>query len=43
MFSILYASSAPVLLEGAELVDVLRVSQANNARLDITGLLLYKG
>ncbi|MDQ2995953.1 MAG: BLUF domain-containing protein [Chloroflexota bacterium] len=43
MRSILYASSAPFLLQEAELLDILRVSQANNARVGITGMLLYKG
>lgn len=43
MRSILYASSAPFLLAESDLVEILRVSQVNNARRDITGMLLYKG
>ncbi|MEO7912139.1 MAG: BLUF domain-containing protein [Roseiflexaceae bacterium] len=43
MRSLLYASSAPFLLDDAELVEILRVSQAKNARVGITGMLLYKG
>lgn len=43
MRSLLYASSAPFLLAEPDLVELLRVSQTNNARLGITGMLLYKG
>jgi Sensors of blue-light using FAD len=43
MRSFLYTSSSPFLLPETELVDILRVSQANNARVGITGMLLYKG
>jgi hypothetical protein len=38
MRSLLYASSAPFLLPEAELLEILRISQSNNARLDTTGM-----
>jgi len=40
--SIVYVSSATRLLRGDELVELLKVSQRNNERVGITGLLLYK-
>ncbi len=43
MRSILYASSAPFPLAELELVELLRSSQIKNARVGITGMLLYKG
>ena len=43
MLSLLYMSTASVPPGESVLVDILRVSQANNARMDITGLLLYQG
>ncbi|MFN3237826.1 MAG: BLUF domain-containing protein [Pseudomonadales bacterium] len=41
MFSLTYASSATRPYSEAELAEILRVSRANNARLGVTGLLLY--
>jgi Sensors of blue-light using FAD len=43
VLSLLYLSSASVSLSEMDLVDILRVSRSNNARLDVTGLLLYQG
>jgi hypothetical protein len=41
MFSLTYASSATRQYSDAELAEILRVSRANNAKLGVTGLLLY--
>lgn len=43
MLCIVYVSSAVRLLDDSELVELLQTSRANNARDDITGMLLYKG
>lgn len=40
---LVYVSSATRLLTDAELVELLRQCRDNNARRDITGMLLYKG
>ncbi len=42
MFSLLYVSSATHLFSDAELVELLDQSREKNARLGITGMLLYK-
>lgn len=42
MFSLVYVSSAIRLFSQSELVALLAKSQENNAKLGITGLLLYK-
>jgi hypothetical protein len=42
MLSLVYLSSATQLFNEVALQDLLRTSRDNNARLDITGLLLYK-
>jgi hypothetical protein len=39
--SMVYASSAVRLFSHEELVELLRISRINNARLGITGMLLY--
>lgn len=41
MLSIVYASAAVRLLSESEIVELLEVSQANNAREGVTGMLLY--
>ncbi|MFC4350135.1 BLUF domain-containing protein [Fodinicurvata halophila] len=38
---LLYVSSTPVLMDEETLVDILETSRRNNARRDITGMLLY--
>ena len=43
MRAITYVSSAKELFSERALLDLLEVSRANNARFNITGLLLYKG
>ena len=43
MFYLIYVSTAASLLSINELVLLLDKSRANNDRLDITGMLLYKG
>jgi hypothetical protein len=42
MFSLVYVSSAVTPFSKAELAELLSVSHQNNARLGITGMLLYK-
>ena len=42
MFFLVYVSSATHLFTEQELVDLLEVSRVNNAKLDVTGMLLYK-
>jgi hypothetical protein len=42
MFSLVYVSSAVELFSQTDLHDLLAKSRANNAQLDITGMLLYK-
>jgi hypothetical protein len=42
LFFLVYVSSAVVPFSSAELADLLGRSRANNARLDVTGMLLYK-
>lgn len=42
LYSLVYVSSAVTLFSSAELVALLDQSRANNARLDVSGLLLYK-
>lgn len=43
MISLIYVSSSVTLLNTQELFDILRNARANNQKLDITGMLLYKG
>ncbi|MEM8667068.1 MAG: BLUF domain-containing protein [Planctomycetota bacterium] len=43
MFYLIYVSSAVNLMEGKALQNLLEQSRENNQRLEITGLLLYKG
>lgn len=42
MISLIYASSATRKLTNEELLDILESSHRNNAKHDITGILLYK-
>jgi hypothetical protein len=42
LFSTVYVSSATRRLSVAELAEILRVSRADNQRVKITGMLLYK-
>ncbi len=42
MISIIYVSSAAKLFSTADLVRLLEVSRVNNARREVTGMLLYK-
>jgi D-alanine-D-alanine ligase-like ATP-grasp enzyme len=42
LYSLVYVSSAVTLFSSAELVALLDQSRANNARLGISGMLLYK-
>lgn len=42
MFCLVYASSATRLFSPSQLTDLLASCHANNSRLGITGLLLYK-
>lgn len=42
MIQLVYVSSAVRFMNDEELTELLRISRENNARLDITGLLLYK-
>jgi hypothetical protein len=42
MFFLCYVSSAVKPFSQSELIDILTRSRANNARLGITGMLLYK-
>lgn len=41
MHNLIYASSATYLFSDAELLEILTKSRLNNAKLDVTGLLLY--
>ncbi|HEV2678454.1 MAG TPA: BLUF domain-containing protein [Aliidongia sp.] len=41
MISLVYVSSATRRFEAAELRDLLEISRQNNARVDVTGMLLY--
>jgi hypothetical protein len=41
LIQLVYISSAVRFMSDEELAELLRVSRENNARLDITGLLLY--
>lgn len=43
MISLIYVSSSVKLLNTQELFDILRNARANNQKMDITGMLLYKG
>ncbi len=43
MFYLIYVSSAVKLMDDDELIELLRQSRAKNQRLEITGMLLYKG
>jgi len=43
MRRIVYLSTATRLMSDADLMEVLRVSRVNNARDNVTGLLLYQG
>ena len=40
---IVYVSSAARLMREPELLEILEVARANNAPLDVTGMLLYAG
>lgn len=42
LYYLIYVSIAHAPMEQAELIELLRVSRDNNARDDITGMLLYK-
>ena len=42
LFHLVYVSSAARLMNDAELVELLRQCRDNNARRDVTGMLLYK-
>lgn len=42
LFQLVYASTAVRLMEREELLELLSKSRANNERLGITGMLLYK-
>jgi hypothetical protein len=42
MFSLVYVSSAVQLFSQADLHDLLGKSRLNNAKLDVTGMLLYR-
>lgn len=42
MFSLVYVSSAVKPFSRQALADLLSVSRANNAQLDVSGMLLYK-
>lgn len=42
MFFVIYVSSATHPFSHAELLDILTKSRLNNAKLNITGMLLYK-
>lgn len=42
LVSLVYISSSIRLLDRQEIFEILRKSRANNGRLDITGMLLYK-
>lgn len=42
LYSLVYVSSAVTLFSSAELVALLEQSRANNIRLGVSGLLLYK-
>lgn len=43
MLSLIYASTATKLFTQQELVELLEISQKNNVKTDITGMLLYRG
>lgn len=40
---LIYASSATWMMSEQDLLDILKKSHENNGRLDITGMLLYRG
>lgn len=42
LINLIYASSALSMMEEAELMDILEKAREKNARLGITGMLLYK-
>jgi FAD-dependent sensor of blue light len=42
MIQLAYLSSTPVLLTPDDIAQILIISRCNNAKLDITGLLVYK-
>lgn len=42
LVSLVYVSSSRRHLDDPEILEILRTSQKNNARRDITGMLLYK-
>ncbi len=42
LVSLVYASSSRRKLEDGEILEILRTSQRNNSRRDITGMLLFK-
>lgn len=43
MFSLIYVSSSVSLMDGQQLLEILRASHKNNAEQSVTGMLLYKG
>jgi len=43
LIQLVYVSSATVPFEKPELFELLAISRANNAKVDVTGLLLFKG
>ena len=43
LMNLIYASSATRKMNDQDLLDILKKSHENNRRLDITGMLLYRG
>ncbi len=43
LINLIYASSATHMMSNQDLLDILKKSHENNARYDITGMLLYRG
>jgi len=43
LFNLIYASSATRKMHDQDLLAILASSHKNNARLDVTGMLLYRG
>ena len=43
LMNLIYASSATRKMHDQDLIDILSKSHENNRRLDITGMLLYRG
>ncbi|GAB4522683.1 MAG: hypothetical protein OHK0046_35590 [Anaerolineae bacterium] len=42
VINLIYGSSASTMMSDEELLDILQTSRRNNARLGVTGMLLYK-